>query len=161
MSSVSESVAFCGGILLLIFGMLGNCSAILLLCRKIFRKRNFSIFLIVLAINDFLAVILVLPVNIFDYLGFHNGFSSIISSDLPCKLLYCFIGTTTQTGSWILVAVTFERFIAVLYPHKVKIYCSRAVTLIDQCIGNLSDIYGYKFLSFLYLENRKQYKKCH
>ncbi|XP_052820166.1 FMRFamide receptor-like [Mya arenaria] len=45
--------------------------------------------------------------------------------DVGCRLHWFFIFASTELSSWLLVAVTCERIISTMWPHKVRVLCTR------------------------------------
>ncbi|CAH1794123.1 unnamed protein product [Owenia fusiformis] len=114
--------------ILIILGTLGNTCSILVLSRKRMRTNTTSLFLIALAIVD----TLVLWTGLLRY-----WIRSLISVDVRnissagCKVHMFLVYTLTHLSSWFLVMVAIERLIAVYFPHKVKLLCTRMTFLMS------------------------------
>ena len=98
-------------------GFPGNiaCMVTLTLMRPF---RSSDVYMMTLAFADFIALVIKL---LFLKLTENN----VQLGDLGCQLMYLF-GSSIQTyANWVLVLLTFERFIAVWFPLRVKKACRR------------------------------------
>ena len=106
----------------IVIGTIGNILAIVVLSRKEMRKSTTSMYLNILAVSDIFVL----------YLGLLRNFIHKIydvdvrdHSEPVCKLHIFLVYFTSHFSHWVLVAVAVERFIAVWFPFKAKILCTR------------------------------------
>lgn len=96
--------------LLLLFGTFTNIFSLLVLSRKRMRKHSTYVYLAILSVIDLLALWLGI---IRDYLA--HGYGIYINSLLLCKLHSFLFYFTLDFSSWILVAVSLDRFFAITF----------------------------------------------
>ena len=109
--------------ILLALGTVGNLLSIIVLLKKTTRKSSTAVYLTTLACTDLLVLWTGLLRQWIKYL-FKIDVRHL--SQFGCKLHVFLVYAGTQMASWILVAVTTERFIGVWCPHKVKMGCTPA-----------------------------------
>ena len=102
-------------------GTIGNILTKIVLIRQIKRLSSTAMFLLTLAVSD--TVIL--------WCGpFRNWYNEMweidirILSDVSCKLQLYLTYVSIHMSSWLLVAVTMERVLSVVLPHRVKLLCT-------------------------------------
>ena len=112
---------------LIILGTLGNFLTIIVLTRPKSRNSSTAIYLTALACSDLLVL----------YTGLLRQWIKHVFdmdvrelSETGCKLHVFLVYLGTQLSSWLLVAVTSERFIGVWCPHRVKTGCTTKTALI-------------------------------
>ncbi|CAH1780743.1 unnamed protein product [Owenia fusiformis] len=117
--------------LIIILGTIGNTLSLIVLTRKNMRKITSSIYLSVLAVVD----TTVLYTGLLRH-WIRHIYDIDIRSITPggCKFHLFFIYFSVHHSAWILVAVTFERLVAVYIPHKARIYCSSFIAFITVCL---------------------------
>ena len=96
--------------LLLGFGTCTNIFSLLVLSRKRMRKHSTYVYLAILSVIDLLALWLGL---VRDYLS--HGYGITIQSSWLCKLHSFLFYYTLDFSSWILVAVSIDRFVAITF----------------------------------------------
>nr|QVK45663.1 G protein-coupled receptor [Proales similis] len=96
--------------MLLLFGTCTNIFSLLVLSRKRMRKHSTYVYLAILSVIDLLALWLGL---LRDYLA--HGYGIYIGSTLLCRLHSFFFYYTLDMSSWILVAVSLDRFLAITF----------------------------------------------
>ncbi len=101
-------LSFCP--LILIFGTFTNISSLLVLSRKRMRKHSTYVYLAILSCVDLMALWLGLTR---DYLAF--GFGIYINSTWLCRMHSFLFYYTLDLSSWILVAVSLDRFLAISF----------------------------------------------
>ena len=104
-------------------GVVGNTLTVLILMRQLGRWSSTAVFLFVLAISDTVQL-LISPVRNWVLRGLEKQ-DVRQHSELVCKLSLFLTYATVHFSSWILVAVTVERFISVFWPHRVRDGCTR------------------------------------
>ncbi|CAC5418763.1 unnamed protein product [Mytilus coruscus] len=112
----------------LVVGVFGNLITIFIMNSKAFSKMGSRFFLIALAVSD-ATLLLAQPFNkMFVYELFGRDLRAL--SEVGCKLFFWFFRTGKMTSSWFVVYLCLERFTAVLFPFKVKIFFSKRNCLI-------------------------------
>ena len=102
------------------FGLIGNALSILVLNRRKFRENTTSVFLVALSIADSVYLLTNSQTNLWvKYISYVDVREL---SDTTCKILMYLVYVSKAYGSWILVAVNFERLISVTLPFKAKFY---------------------------------------
>ena len=96
--------------LLLLFGTFTNILSLLILSRKRMRKHSTYVYLAILSVIDLLALWLGISR---DYLA--HGYGMYIKSLWLCKLHSFLFYFTLDMSSWILVAVSVDRFLAITF----------------------------------------------
>ncbi|CAH1786279.1 unnamed protein product, partial [Owenia fusiformis] len=112
--------------IILILGTLGNIFSTAILSRKNMRKMIMSKYLIMLAIVDMMALWNGLFTS---WLQNAFGKNILIYHTTICKTLTFLVYVFAHLSPWILVCVTFERFVAVFVPLKVNILCQMKTTI--------------------------------
>ena len=102
-------------------GTIGNILTMIVLLRQIKRLSSTAMFLLALAVSD--TVIL--------WCGpFRNWFNEMWEIDIrtlhdvSCKTQLLLTYVSKHMSSWLLVAVTMERVLSVIIPHRVKLLCT-------------------------------------
>ena len=105
---------------ILLFGIFGNVM-IIVICRRADVMSSMSVYFVTLAVSDLLSLFL----NVFNewvHYTFDIDFMSLHT--LACKLIIFFIYVSGVLSAWILVAMTVQRAVCVLWPHRADILCS-------------------------------------
>lgn len=103
---------------LIVLGLVGNCLILIGMANNKFNKMSTSVYLAVLAALDTLTlfsgpfVLDILPSDI--WLNFNVRNYSLIFCMATDYILY----TSANMSSWMIVAITVERFIAIVMPHR-------------------------------------------
>ena len=104
--------------LLLVVGMFGNTSVIIIMARKNFRTTTTAVFVIALALSD-TKFILLFP--------FTKSFSNdVFARDVKaltltgCKAFFCMFRSAKIFSSWVVVLICIERFIVIWFPLQAK-----------------------------------------
>ena len=108
-----------------IIGIFSNFLVIFVIMCSTLKKSTFMNLLMSLAVFDimYLSVLIISTIDIWD----------IIFSDtflLYCHLKYFILWLTGIVSSWIAVLISLERYIAIYYPFKVHVYCTKKNTFI-------------------------------
>ena len=133
--------------IVIILGTFGNSLTILVLLRQIRNLSSTAVYLLTLAFSDLLVL----------YLGPLRQWISYLwkidvrtLTNVGCKIQIFLTYFGAQFSSWLLVAVTIERAVSVIFPHKVKLACTTmkagvTVLTIFVCIFGLNAhfFYGY------------------
>ena len=111
---------------LLAVGIPGNILSLIILVR--IRKSTNSPYLVFLAgVDLFILCISLLP----HWIGGMQETDIRDIADVVCKLHVFAVYASLQMSSWILVLVTCERVCSVIFPHKVRVVCTRGRSLIS------------------------------
>ena len=105
---------------ILLLGIFGNVM-IVVICRSTEVMSSMSLYFVTLACSDLLSLI-VNVVNHWVYYAFDTDLLSLHS--LVCKLVIWLSYVTGVLSAWILVAMTVQRAVCVLWPHRANILCS-------------------------------------
>ena len=111
----------------LVLGTLGNLLTIVVLMRSKSRLSSTALYLSALAVSDLLVLWLGL---LRQWLIYMFDIDVRHLSEAGCKIHIFLVYFATQCSSWLLVAVTSERFIGVWLPHKVKQGCTPRVAIV-------------------------------
>ena len=117
-----------------IFGLIGNACILALMRAQDFRHLSYSVYLRFLAIWDSL---LLVHTCISDILDVHFGLFSKFElwSEALCKFWSYFGAVVGLNSIWLLLALTFDRFVAVVFPFKRAMFCShRTATIISSVL---------------------------
>lgn len=104
--------------ILVVIGIIGNCLTILVFCKTKLRKLSSSYYLVALAFSDTIFLITLsivwlklLTVDIFNKHGF-------------CQIMVYLSSVCSFLSVWLVMAFTFERFVAVKYPFLRQSICT-------------------------------------
>ncbi|CAH1801473.1 unnamed protein product [Owenia fusiformis] len=112
--------------LCLILGVSGNILNIIILRRSLSSsKSSMSIIMICLAVSDIVILIVCTPRYIIYYL-FNDDY--ITHATVLCRIWKFINYTFSDLSCWLVMVIAFERSIAVGWPHKVNIWCSKPKT---------------------------------
>ena len=133
---VEEGLILYGAPILLVVGTVGNALVVLVvLGRGAMRATTTSIYMVALAVLDTLLLYVgLLPYWIYfrcdvDWYSLHTS---------SCKALLFLLYLLVHLEAWVLVNLTMERLVAVLSPHKVKIYFSKTNAVIGLTVTTLA-----------------------
>lgn len=101
-------------------GLLGNMLAVVIISRTFRRRFPSHTFLAALALVD-IAFLLVLLVQ---WTGSLAGYRVTDTTQLGCKLSLYVTHTTDMASEWLIVCISFERFVVLFYPNKRKQVCT-------------------------------------
>ncbi|OWF39724.1 G-protein coupled receptor AH9.1 [Mizuhopecten yessoensis] len=108
-------------------GIIGNSLSFTVLI-QLAKSSSFFLYLSILALSDIAFIIVGAMMRWLEVLR-NDIFFEDISSYL-CSVRFTLVYVFSQFSSWIIVAVTIDRFIAVCFPFKVAIYCTRRRTML-------------------------------
>lgn len=114
--------------IIFLIGLIGNLLSFLLFSITELGQTSCAVYFLVLAISDSIALIS----------GFH--YSLTIGYDVPIRsAVYCRVRnflsyTSIDLASWMVVALSVDRFYKVKYPLQARIYCTRKLTIIVSCV---------------------------
>ncbi|XP_071104710.1 C-C chemokine receptor type 1-like [Haliotis cracherodii] len=114
--------------ILIFFGTIGNVLSIVVLNRKPMRESTVSIYLTALSVMDILVL----------YTGLMRQWLRVVIeldirdvSEMSCKIHILLVYFTLDMSVWLLVSVTIERFVSVMFPLTVKRYFTRCKALVN------------------------------
>ena len=155
-----ETVDLVGKVLnpfLLLFGTFGNVMTVII-HKRTTQTSPLSIFFLVLALAD----LTLLYSNCFIawiYHTFHFGIIQI--NNVSCKLLSFLVYVSGVLSAWTLVAMTAQRAVCVLWPHRANILCSvgkSKVTVMSMGLF-IAGIHAHMLYGFS-LEIRNDVEQC-
>ncbi|CAF1204488.1 unnamed protein product [Adineta steineri] len=124
-STITQNLSFYGFLFLFIFGFVGNISSLVIFSGTSLRKASTSLLFIFLAISD--TGYLLTCIYEFIYYGFNikdpNADRSRISA--LCRFRSYFQTIFMCVSSWLLVAISADRSIRIIFPFKAKTLCTR------------------------------------
>ena len=133
--------------IVMLLGTFGNSLTIIVLMRQIKNLSSTAVYLLTLAFSDLLVLYLG-PLR--QWIVYLWRVDVRTLSNAGCKIQMFLTYFSIQFSSWLLVAVTMERVISVILPHKVKLGCTTmkagiAVMTIFICVFGLNChiLYGY------------------
>ena len=116
MNTIKESAYYfnvISGVILLIFGIVGNSMVIVVFMSKKLRNHSMNRYLAVRAISDLIELILSVIFNISPYLGFSQ-------LSIFCKINAGLMIMFFQYCSNIIIIVSIDRFVSVLYAKRFR-----------------------------------------
>ena len=133
--------------IVMLLGTFGNSLTIIVLLRQIKNLSSTAVYLLSLAFSDLL-VLYMGPLR--QWVVYLWKVDVRTLSNAGCKIQIFLTYFSIQFSSWLLVAVTMERVISVILPHKVKLGCTTmkagiAVMTVFICVFGLNShiLYGY------------------
>ena len=116
-------------------GLITNTFTLAIFSRKKFRKTIFSTyFRFYVAIQT---LNLIMPINKFLEWNFDIFFS--LFTDFTCKLTFYYSNTNHAIAGWLLMIISFDRYLSIVYPAKLFIFRKKSKIQISICIA----IIGY------------------
>jgi len=110
--------------IILIVGFIGNLLSSILFSTTDLCQTSCAIYFLLLSISDSIALLG----------GLHHclviGFHIIIASPIYCRVRHFLLYVFMDLASWMVVAISVDRFYKVKYPLRARIYCTRKLTLI-------------------------------
>ncbi|KAK3599349.1 hypothetical protein CHS0354_009848 [Potamilus streckersoni] len=104
---------------LLAVGLCGNCLTVAIIRRSYFLSSTVRIFLIALALSD-TTFILTFPFNK-QFVHTMLGMDIRALTVSGCKAFFCFFRSAKICSSWLVVAISIERFVVIWVPLKAKL----------------------------------------
>lgn len=122
--SQDRNVARLSTIVLITFaGTIMNGLSFIVMTRKSMRQHSISVFLPALAVMDSLVLWSVCTSRVYEVV---TGIDYQVQSTWGCRMSLYQIGFPGTSGSWLIVAVSVDRFIASVFPLKANIHCTVA-----------------------------------
>ncbi|XP_061169026.1 histamine H2 receptor-like [Saccostrea echinata] len=112
---------------LLVLGLTGNTLTIIIMQTKRYSHLTSRLFLIALALSDSV-LLLTQPLNK-NFVLMYLGTDLRALSSIGCKAFFVIFKTAKMSSSWFLVFICWERFVAVWFPLKAKIICTKRVAV--------------------------------
>nr|KAG5714371.1 hypothetical protein BaRGS_018588 [Batillaria attramentaria] len=121
--------------IILTFGTVGNTMAILVLRRMSSKTSTFTLFFTALAVSDLCLLYVGLVPT---WLEFQFGVVVQTYSDTTCKLIPWMYYSLGMLSAWLLVAMTVQRAVCVMWPHRKRLTHARRKALVTVAILVLS-----------------------
>ncbi|KAL8592909.1 hypothetical protein ACOMHN_050736 [Nucella lapillus] len=106
---------------ILFLGLFGNLATIFVMRRVSDNNSTQHVFLIALAVSDLSLLYTGLFVEWLQW-SFHVDMR--LWHPVMCTLLQWFVYSTNTTSAWLVTAVTVQRTMAVLWPHRMRVVCT-------------------------------------
>ena len=108
---------------IVLLGLTGNLLSVCVMLRKRFRSTSTSVYLIALAVVD--SIYLIDNFMFVNWVRIFFGIDIRLFSVLACQFYVYGLYVCKCLGAWLVVAVTFERLVAVKWPHRARDLCTR------------------------------------
>ena len=133
--SVTMHILFVISVCLVILGLLGNMTTILIMQQRPFKSTTHSILLSALAITDTMC----LSMSLFfkPCVAYLFGFDMRSLGDVVCRLLQYYTYIVRLGGSAMIILICLERFIAVCFPFKARFILAKKSAYISVCVCSL------------------------
>ena len=123
---MSKPIYICLGVILLLFGTIGNLITCVIGVRKKMRQTSIGIYMSSLAIIDTLWLYMrIIP----QILIFLEG-NKVFQTTFECKMFPFFLIYVDYLTAWLRLCFTLERMVAATLPYVYRLYFSRRVTFI-------------------------------
>ena len=103
-------------------GIPGNILTIIVMRQKKFRAQNLSVLLLHFSLSDTFWLVFLPLKDVYEML---TGISIQNLTVISCKLVTTIIWIFNTMSNWILVAITLERALCILVPHRYKVLCNK------------------------------------
>ncbi|KAH3741913.1 type-1 angiotensin II receptor B-like [Dreissena polymorpha] len=107
---------------IMIVGLLGNILTVIILLRQSRKLASTALYLLTLALSDSV-MLLNSPLRNWMFRGLDMKDVRHLS-EMGCKFSVFFTYTSVQYSSCVLVAVTLERLVSIVWPHRVRLGCT-------------------------------------
>ena len=126
--------------ILVVLGLFGNITTILVMQKPSLKSTAHSIFLTMLAFYDSICLISLCLTK--GCILFLFGIDMASVNDVVCKVIQ-FVFSTAQLGSvWVIVMICIERFVAVWVPLKAKILLTKRAAFVSIiCVSAISIVF--------------------
>ena len=138
-------------ILLILIGCPGNIMTIVVMRTRKFRSMNMSILFIALAVSDTLYLLYMPAREVYELI---TGELLKNTGEFPCKFVVYFVWILYSLSSWLLVAFSLERSLAIILPVTYQTFCSRSREIL-LVIAIVMTILGYNAYALVTLTLRK------
>ena len=158
---LSHQLVLYGAPCIIILGTIGNILTIIVMRQKTMQTTSSSLYFIVLAVTD----TLILYVGLFrHWLREFQGLDIRLLSVETCKLHVFLVYLLADFSSWILVAVTAQRVIAVYSPFKIAtLYTTKRIIvglLIILLILVLINLHLFWGIDYMYVDDERVGTTC-
>lgn len=110
---------------IIVFGIFGNLLTIIVLNRSSKKLSSTALYLVCLAISD---TLFLLNGPLRQWIRHTWEYDIRGAHEVVCKITVWLTYGTLQFSSWSLVALTVERVVSVLWPHKVRTSCTTSLS---------------------------------
>ena len=163
---------------LCIFGIVGNILTLMVFSKynksssDLKNKSSAPLLLSGLAISDMILLLTLLIVKpVPSFVSFTNILSGLDFVSFFAFLFvygWAFVNLVRSINSWIIVAVTVHRFIAIIFPHKAAVHCTYkkaklhliVVTLVV-CVYEFASFFNRKVVKFVAYNNKTYFIPVH
>ena len=116
---------------IIVIGTIGNVLSFIVLVRKKMRSRSVYFYLMLLACAD----LAVLYLNAFkNWLRYTFGWELNHQSNAFCKFYWFAMAVSIHMSAWLVILVTFDRFMAVAFPLRAALVCTSRRAAISSLI---------------------------
>lgn len=138
-------------LILILLGTVGNILTALVIIRNFRKLSSTTVYLLTLAFTD---TLFLYNEPLTHFVKSVNGLDLHSITDGGCKISVFLTFSSFHISAWVLVAVTVERVLSVIFPYKVKRRCTRrnafVVTVLIVVVISVMDshtLYGFRILS--------------
>ena len=154
----SRLIYLVGFPVVMVIGLLGNACSLATTTRKRFRKRSSYRYLSVLAVADSFVLVLMGSARVI--MMATNG-KSLLFPSVYCTLLTFLYYHSTHFASWLLVAITVDRYIYIHYPlQRIRLCTVRRAQQVCVIIAVLSVLVNIHVFGTGILVNTGEIKYC-
>lgn len=131
-SPIQRYIALYGYLFLFLFGFFGHATSITIFLRRTLRNVSTSCLFICMTASDF--VYLLTCFFNFIFLGLSVPTTNTNLMNQLCRVYTLFQYFAMCCTSWLLLAITIDRWLRIRFPFRVKQICTRNRVLIGACI---------------------------
>ena len=114
-------------VITVVLGLAGNALVMVLMADVKFSTLSYPVYLKFLAISDSLVL---LQIVTRESLRLFTSPYFVASNSIVCAFTWFSMNTTTITSPWLVVGLTVDRFLCVVFPLKRHLMCTRKIALI-------------------------------
>ena len=117
--------------ILMAFGVCGNVMLFILMQSKRMKKYSFSVYFSFAAIFDTLSIFWNCLQDIYDVANTNSLEEDVAAPySFGCGILELFDGWFITTSAWLMVVLSFDRFMSICHPRRAERFCRRKVAFI-------------------------------
>ena len=138
--------------LCLLFGLVGNLLSATIMFRRSRRGLSSYFYLALLALID---ICVLYTGGLLFFFEITLGYQPQLQSKMPCRLGFYIQHLFTYISAWLIVAVTFERFIVVRYPFQsiriCRLHVAYTITIVIVLFFAIYTAHGFFTMDILHL----------